>query len=61
MALLIHHSFPDEDEVANGVATLSRYPSGRSTRIDIKLVTQKGAVSVTNLEGGAIPEVVEAS
>ena len=59
MALLIHHSFPDEDEVANGVATLSRYPSGRSTRIDIKLVTQKGAVSVTNPEGGAIPEVVE--
>ena len=23
MALLIHHSFPDEDEVANGVATLT--------------------------------------
>ena len=59
MALLIHHSFPDEIEIANGVATLVRGPSGRSTRVDISMVTQKGAVSVTNPEGGAIPEVVD--
>ncbi|MEE2968427.1 MAG: PEP/pyruvate-binding domain-containing protein [Verrucomicrobiota bacterium] len=59
MALLVHNSFPDEIEIANGVATLVRGPSGRSTRVDISMVTQKGAVSVTNPEGGAIPEVVD--
>ena len=59
MALLVHHSFPDEIEVANGVATLVRGLSGRSTRVDISMVTQKGAVSVTNPEGSAIPEVVD--
>ncbi len=58
MALLVHHSFPDEIEIANGVATLVRGLSGRSTRVDISMVTQKGAVSVTNPEGEAIPEVV---
>ena len=59
MALLVHHSFPDEIELANGVATLSRGLSGRSVRVGISMVTQKGAVSVTNPEGGAIPEIVE--
>ena len=56
MALLVHHSFPDEIELANGVATLEK---GSGSYIKITLVTQEGAVSVTNPEGGAIPEVVE--
>jgi len=54
MAILVHHSFPDEIELANGVATLER--SGNLRRID--LVSQLGAVSVANPEGGAIPEHV---
>ena len=58
MALLVHHSYPDDIELANGGATLIREPSGRSTRVDINMVTQLGAVSVANPEGGAIPEVV---
>ena len=56
MALLVHHSFPDEIELANGVATLEK---GSGSYVKITLVTQEGAVSVTNPEGGAIPEVVE--
>ena len=56
MALLVHHSFPDEFELANGVATLER--SGPySTRI--LLATQLGAVSVSNPTDGSIPEEVE--
>jgi len=54
MAILAHHSFPDEIELANGVGTVDMtgfYP-------EIQLVTQLGAVSVTNPDGSAIPEVV---
>ncbi|MGK4005826.1 PEP/pyruvate-binding domain-containing protein [Sorangium sp. So ce1036] len=58
MGVLVHHSYPDEDEMANGVATLSR---GVSHADEIKLVTQLGALSVTNPEGGALPEVVTVS
>ncbi len=54
MALLVHHSFPDEIEMANGVATMHRQQS----HWDIELVTQKGAVSVSNPEDGSIPEEV---
>lgn len=57
MALLVHHSFPDEIELANGVATLkmgSGYPH-------VEMVTQKGAVSVSNPTDGSIPEEVEAT
>ncbi len=54
MALLVHHSFPDEFELANGVATIE-HGDGRHL---VTLVTQAGAVSVTNPEGGAIPEEV---
>lgn len=57
MALLVHHSFPDEFELANGVATLEKNSS--SPDKIVKLVTQKGAVSVANPEGGSIPEEVE--
>ncbi|WP_437591153.1 PEP/pyruvate-binding domain-containing protein [Sorangium sp. So ce1000] len=58
MGVLVHHSYPDEDELANGVATLTR----RELVSDqIQIVTQLGATSVTNPEGGAQPEVVSAS
>jgi len=56
MALLVHHSFPDTIERANGVATVS--VSGPMDSYVVHLVTQKGAVSVTNPEGDAIPEEV---
>ncbi len=53
MALLAHYSYPDEIEMANGIV---RYEFG-DTRESIRTITQKGAVSVTNPEGEAIPEV----
>ncbi|MBN1507024.1 MAG: hypothetical protein JW955_09265 [Sedimentisphaerales bacterium] len=56
MALLVHHSFPDEIELANGVATVEHKSAKDSTFIT--LITQKDAVSVTNPEGDAIPEEV---
>jgi len=55
MALLVHHSFPDEIELANGVGLLEQVGSTR----DVYLVTQTGASSVTNPEPGAIPEEVD--
>jgi len=63
MAVLAHCSFPDEIELANGVATLkisqAHLPDQRT--VQARLVTQLGAVSVTNPEGNAVPEVVLAS
>jgi len=56
MALLVHPSFPDEIELANGVATLAKRPPDPNTYIT--LVSQLGAVSVTNPEDGSIPEEV---
>lgn len=56
MAILTHHSFPDEIELANGVATLDK--RGTAANMYISLVTQAGAVSVTNPAGGSIPEEV---
>jgi len=55
MALLAHHSFPDEIELANGVATMKR-PWG--TQWSANVVSQKGAVSVTNPPADAMPEEV---
>ncbi len=55
MALLVHHSFPDEIELANGVAVVEKV---YSSSWDIKLVTQYGATSVTNPTDGSIPEEV---
>ncbi|HEX5223477.1 MAG TPA: PEP/pyruvate-binding domain-containing protein [Verrucomicrobiae bacterium] len=58
MAVLVHHSFPDEEELANGVATLRfRYPFG-TQYYDGDLVSQLGAESVTNPDGTAVPEVI---
>jgi len=58
MALLVHHSYPDEIELANGVATLEW-----SERSDwtANVVSQKGSVSVTNPPLDAVPEVVTVS
>lgn len=58
MALLVHHSTPDEFELANGVADLTYTRSGTFIYVAGKLVTQAGAVSVANPEGGARAEVV---
>ncbi|MBA7636170.1 hypothetical protein ES703_43785 [subsurface metagenome] len=55
MALLVHHSFPDEIELANGVATLEK---GSGSSRNIMLVTQLGATSVANPQDGSIPEEV---
>lgn len=57
MALLVHHSFPDSIEMANGVALLDR---AGSNSYSAELVTQLGSSSVTNPEPGAIPEEVDA-
>ncbi len=54
MALLVHHSFPDETELANGVAT----GETNSFSSSYDLITQKGAVSVANPSDGAQPEWV---
>lgn len=60
MALLVHHSTPDEFEMANGVATGQWSPQshGQPPRLQGQLVTQLGAVSVANPDGSAIPEQV---
>jgi hypothetical protein len=55
MAVLVHHSFPDDIELANGVATLER---GQWSSL-ATLVSQIGAVSVTNPDGLSLPEVVD--
>ncbi|HEY8943465.1 MAG TPA: PEP/pyruvate-binding domain-containing protein, partial [Polyangiaceae bacterium] len=55
MGVLVHYSVPDPTELANGVATLT-VESPEARKVD--LVTQLGAVSVTNPEGSARPETV---
>ncbi len=56
MALLVHASFPDEIELANGVATVEI--NGPNANSEIALVSQQGAVSVTNPQDGSTPEEV---
>ena len=60
MAVLAHHSFPDEIELANGVATLrvARGQDGLPSLVEGSLVTQKEAVSVANPDQSALPEVM---
>ena len=62
MGLLVHHSFPDEEELANGVATMRfRYGffvTNYLVNMTGDLVTQLGAESVTNPDGTSSPEVV---
>jgi hypothetical protein len=59
MALLVHHSFPNEE--ANGVATLDATFHSSFASYAADLVTQVGEISVTNPEGDALPELVHAS
>lgn len=56
MAIAVHHNFPDEIELANGVAHVAWKGPEASTRIT--LVTQQGAISITNPEDDSQPEVV---
>ncbi len=56
MAVLVHHSTPDEMEMANGVATGTWHAAYQY--FEGNLVTQLGAVSVANPDGSAIPEEV---
>jgi len=59
MAVLVHYSFPDEIELANGVATAAFSRVGGALQLQTTMVTQLGAVSVANPEGDDVPEVVE--
>ena len=61
MGVLVHHSFPDEEELANGVATPTFSFSPYSTNFAGDMVTQLGAESVSNPGGGSVPEVVSAA
>jgi len=56
MALLVHHSTPDETELANGVAT--GFWKRTALQFSGSMVTQTGAVSVANPDGTARPETV---
>ena len=56
MAILVHHSYPDEIEAANGVAT-SRTSGANYLYTD--MVSQVDAESVTNPSGGSQPEIME--
>ena len=59
MAILVHHSFPDETELANGVAVgdYNSYSTG-SFGLWTALSTQAGATSVANPDSAAVPEEV---
>lgn len=61
MALLVHHSTPDAIELANGVATISVNKQWGGRYLGGDLVTQAGAVSVTNPDTTARPERVRGS
>ncbi len=62
MAILVHHSFPDEIELANGVAVsdYNSYSAG-SFNMWTDLSTQVGATSVANPDSTAVPEEVNIS
>lgn len=60
MGVLVHHSTPDPEEMANGVATLTiRTFSQRY--VEASFVTQAGAVSVANPDTTARAETVQVS
>lgn len=54
MAMLVHHSYPDPTELANGVVILDRKPN----ETNLTISTQEGATSVTNPEPGVVSEEV---
>ncbi|MBL9129454.1 MAG: hypothetical protein JNL97_17515, partial [Verrucomicrobiales bacterium] len=59
MAVLVHPSVPDAFELANGVATWTVNRDG-GRYVNGSLVTQAGAVSVSNPDTTAVPERVSA-
>ncbi len=61
MAILVHYSSPDSEELANGVALLSIDKSTGARRASARIVTQLGAESVTNPDPAKQPETVTAS
>lgn len=58
MAVLVHHSFPDDEELANGVATLEYRDLG-FTSFSGPMATQLGSEPVANPDGTSIPEIVD--
>jgi hypothetical protein len=58
MGVLVHENAPDAEEMANGVVTITRRRDPNGVEFELKIVSQFGATSVTNPEGGAKPEVV---
>jgi hypothetical protein len=60
MAVLVHFSSPDSEEMANGVATLA-VEKGDRREAAARIVSQLGAVSVTNPDPDVLPEVVSAT
>jgi hypothetical protein len=60
MALLVHYSFPDEIELANGVATATYNLLANEAQLnDVVIVSQRGAESVTNPTGADLPEIAQ--
>lgn len=57
VGILVHSSFPDATELANGVATVELEMYGGRRNVRAKMVTQPGAASVTNPSDDARPEV----
>lgn len=66
MAVMAHHSFPDELELANGVITVTMTtpsnepatPDSKYTLSDFTLVAHPGAESITNPDNAITPEIV---
>ena len=61
MAVLVHYSAPDPTEMANGVALLAVDKTGGTRHASARIVTQLGAVSVTNPDPAVRPETVTAA
>ncbi|MBM3847257.1 MAG: hypothetical protein FJ405_13365 [Verrucomicrobia bacterium] len=60
MAILVHFSVPDEEEMANGVATCVWDRSGPQRTATARIVSQMGAESVANPDVRIRPEIVRA-
>lgn len=59
MAVLVAESFPDPDELGNGVATLKWSAAFGTGSGDLEIVSQPGAESVTNPDSASRPELVD--
>jgi hypothetical protein len=58
MGLIVHAEFDDPDELANGVATMTRLPDVADDAWELSVNSQQGAISVTNPPVDACPEVL---